>query len=105
MNEYDIVYSIICHLNKDYIINLINNINKFNENNNYLICFHLNNSNYKYVNILKSKKVIINDTYYDKKTGTHLQCKPHLDNFFFLEKLGIKYNNFIISEDKIFGEF
>lgn len=92
-NFYNIVYSIICHQKIDVIKNLINNIIKFNKNNTFFICLHLNKSNYKYKKSLTNNFVIVNTIYYDKRSGTHLLCKPHLENFNFIRDY--KYSYFI----------
>ena len=93
--SYNIIYSIICHQEIDVIKNLTKNIIKFNKNNRFFICLHLNNINYKFRKTLTSNHVIINDIFYDKKSGTHLLCKPHLDNFLFLKNKKYKFYNFI----------
>ena len=95
MDKYDIVYSVIAHENPDNLNKMIQNIAKYNKNNNFLICLHLNKllySNFK----SKYKFVIINPNNYDKKKGTHDIMKAHIENFMFVnDNCKIIFNSFM----------
>ena len=44
---YDIIYSVIFHQSIEFVNNFIKNIEKYNEQNNYLIIIHLSDNLFK----------------------------------------------------------
>lgn len=92
---YDIVYSIIAHENKEYLLKLIENIKKYNKNYNILILFHLNDELYETFKP-SINDVLINDIHYDKKTLHHSLTVAHIDNYNYLIKNDINFKYIIL---------
>jgi len=93
---YDIVYSLPVHQNINIVNNLLENINKFNKNNKFCIILHLNDKLYAIKDQIYNKNVMINNIKYNKKRGTMDLLKCNLDNFEYLIKNNINFNNFMI---------
>jgi len=90
--KYDIIYSILFHQKIDYVNNCIENINKYNKNNKFLIIAHLSDELYKNKNLLNKKNVIINPIHFNKKKRNKTILKAIIDNFEFLKNNKINYN-------------
>ena len=93
MTTYDIVYSLTVHEQPDVINNTLQNIKKYNNNNNILIILHANIK--IYVTFLPTDDIksitLINPKPYNKKGGTMSLTKAHLDNYEYLLSIGIKF--------------
>jgi len=92
---YDIVYSVLFYERIDFINHFINNVKKMNNNNNYLIIAHLSESAYLNKHLIIKENVLINDTYYNKIPRTYSILQAILDNYEYLIKNGINFNNFM----------
>lgn len=92
---YDIAYSLICHENKELIIDLINNIIKYNSNIKFIIIIHLNDEMYNEFFNYKNCNLIINDIHYQKKKISFDITRAHFENFNLLIKNNILFKNFI----------
>ena len=92
---YDIIYSVIFHQSIEFINNFIENIEKYNEQNNYLIIIHLSEDLYEERDKIYKKNVSINSRFFDKKLHTELIFKSILQNCEYLLKNKIKFNNFM----------
>lgn len=93
---YNIVYSVIAHQNIDFVNNFLLNLEKYNNNNKYLVILHLNNILYNNKDLIYKKYVLINDKHYDKYKPSHLLLKATVDNFDFLKKHKVSFKNFMI---------
>lgn len=96
IQSFDIAYSIIAH-EKCVVLNLISNIQKYNKNNKFIICFHLSDELYAIKHEFENEFVMVNDSHYNKgpdKKITAVLFRPHYENFRFLEKK-CKFNNFM----------
>lgn len=92
---YDIVYSLICHENYELIIDLINNIVKYNSNIKFMIIIHLNNVMYNEFIDYENENVIINNIHYQKNKYSFDITRAHFENFNLLIKNNILFENFI----------
>ena len=92
---YDIIYSVIFHQSVEFVNNFIKNIEKYNEQNNYLIIIHLSDNLFKEKDKIYQKNVFINSHFFDKKIHTELIFKSILQNCEYLIKNRINFNNFM----------
>ena len=94
-NTFNLVFSVITNKKVLNVLSFISNVIKFNKKNNILILLHLDEKNYKIKKIYENSYVKVNNIYYDKMKGTTLELLPIIDNFNYLEKMHINYNNYI----------
>lgn len=92
---YNIIYSVLFYERIQFINHFINNVKKMNKNNNYLIIVHLSESVYLNKELIIKENVLINDKYYNKIPKTYLILQAILDNYEYLIKNGINFNNFM----------
>jgi hypothetical protein len=95
--KYDVVYSLIAH-EESVILNIITNIKKYNKKNVFLICFHLSDEMFKCRKKFENEYTIINESHYNKgldKTMNAVLCRPHFENFKFLNDNGYSFNNYM----------
>ena len=93
---YDIIYSVLAHESIECLLNLIENIKKYNKNNNYLIILNLNNYLFDKININKNNKnLIIYPKPIEKKINSYLLLYSHILNFNYLKSNNIKFNYFM----------
>jgi hypothetical protein len=96
-DQYDIVYSVLVHEELDCILDLILNIDFFNQNNKIAIIFHCNQNIYnQLININKYKWIFINPNWTDKIKNSSDLLNGHLENFNYLNISNIKFNYFCL---------
>ncbi len=123
--EYDIVYSVTAHECPPTIINLVDNIFKFNKNNRALVILHLNDAmhahftaaeadghavvglnNHSVIGVdnhaagsvvgLNNHSVIINPSHFNKGTFTRYILMGHLSNYRYLRDRDVIFHNIML---------
>lgn len=92
---YDIIYSVIFHQELDYVNHYIKNVEKYNKNNKFLIVLHLSDILYELRDKLYLKNSIVNTTYYNKASYTHLILKATMENLNFIISNNIEFKYFM----------
>jgi hypothetical protein len=101
--EYDIAFSILAHEEPGALLNLLQNIEKFNVHYRFLVCLHFNDAMFSAftagnLSQLRGKgaNVLINPSHFNKTWSSYTLLKGHMQNYEMIVQRGVRVRRIML---------